>query len=183
MKYKKTFTVIITIIACTLVARADDQAPKSISVESLDTIPVIGMIGVPLGKVATVRATVVDGESLGMKASQGHYLLKITEVDGTKLNSEPIIRFSLAPGSEVQLASNNFELYELKTGKKAESLTDEQMVAFKKDYVGRSLLLQVYELGGFSGIPKNMPKEVMIWQDRGFGFRTYLRVLREVAPK
>ena len=166
-----------------LVARADDQTPKSIPVESLDTIPVIGMIGVPLGKVVAVRATVVDGESLRMKATQGAYLMKITEVDGKKLNSEPIIRFSLAPGSKVQLANNDFELYKLKTGKKAESLTDEQMETFKKDYVGRSFLLQVYELGEFSGIPKNMPKEVLKWQDHGFGFRTNLIVLREVAPK
>ncbi len=166
-----------------LVACGDEKDPKSISAESLNTIPVIGKLGVPLGKVTKIRAIVVDGDSLNTKAASSSYLLRITEVNGIKLASEPIVDFSLAPGTDVKLADNDFALYEIKTGEKAGSLTSEQVAKLKEDYVGKSLLLQVYELGGFTGIPSEMPKEVFIWPDYGFHFRTYLQVLREIDAK
>lgn len=165
------------------VAFGDEKNQKSISAESLNTIPVIGKLGVPLGQVAKINAIIVDGDSLRTKGDAGSYLLKITEVNGIKLNPEPIVDFSLAPGVDVKLANNDFTLHKLKTGEKAGSLTGEQIANLKKDYVGKSLLLQVYEIGGFIGIPDKMPKEVEIWQDYGFHFRTYLMVLREIEAK
>lgn len=181
--YISTALIAFLLIAGLTGLRAADNEPKSIPAESLNAIQVIGKLGVPLGKVATVRATVVDGDSLRTKADSGSYLLKITEVNGIKLDTQPIVDFALAPGSNVKLANGNFALYELKTGEEAKSLTSEQIEKLKKDYVGKSFLLQVYELGGFTGIPANMPKEVAVWQDTGFHFQTYLRVLREVAEK
>lgn len=174
---------LLTIFAVAIDAPADEKEPKSISAESLNTILVIGKLGIPLGEVATVRATVLDGDSLQTKAEQGTYPLRITEVNGVKLKPGPILEFILAPGSQVKLANHNFELYELKTGKKARSLTREQTKWLKEDYVGTSHSLQVYELGEFSGIPKNLPQESMAWQDRGFHFRTYLRILRDLDAK
>ncbi len=184
MKNYTTLTSAIFLFVFGLgVAFGDEKDPKSISAESLNTIPVIGKLGVPLGQVTKIKAIVVDGDSLRTKGDAGSYLLKITEVNGIKVDSEPIVDFSLAPGVDVKLANNDFALYELKTGEKARSLTGEQVAKLKKDYVGKSLLLQVYEIGGFSGIPKKMPKEVEIWQDYGFHFGTYLRILREIEPK
>lgn len=184
MKKYSIFTpVAFLVIAFIMIAHADEKIQNSISSQSLNTTPVIGKVGIPLGKVATVLATVVDGDSLRTKSHEGSYLLRIVEVNGTKLDSKPIIEFALAPGSDVKLANGDFALYELKNGEKAESLTSEQIEKLKKGYVGKSFLLQVYELGYFSGIPQNMPKEVRAWQDSGFGFRTYLRILREVDSK
>lgn len=183
MKIITYFTAAIISTSCVYIAHAEEKSVESITAESLNTISVIGEIGVPLGTVATVKATVTDGDSLQMKYYQGKYILKITEVNGVKLASEPMVEFSLAPGVEVKLANDNFELYEMKTGEKAKSLTGEQTEDLKKDYVGSTIMLQVYELGYYSGIPDNMPKEVEIWQDTGFRFSTYLRVLREVVQK
>lgn len=162
-------------------AGADEKKVKPITAESLNSIPVIGKLGVPLGEIATVRATIVDGDSLRTKAIMGSFLLKITEVNGVELDSEPIIDFFLAPGSRVKLANDNFELYELKNGKKARKLTGSETKKLKENYVGKTLLLRVYELGSFSGIPKNLAQEQIVWQDCGFHFRTYLRVLREIG--
>jgi len=184
MKLKIYLTAATMVTACVWELHAqEEKVPKSISVESLNTISVIGRIGVPLGTVATVKATVVDGDSLQMKKYESIYLLKITEVNGVKLASETVIEFSLGPGVDVKLANNDFDLYEMKKGERAGSLSGEQITELKKDYVGSTLILQVYELGYYSGIPKNMPKEVMIWQDTGFYFSTYLRVLRQVVEK
>ena len=182
-KYTTVASAIFIFVVGLDLAFGDEKEPKSISAESLNTIPVIGKLGVPLGQVAKIKAIVVDGDSLRTKGDSSSYLLKIAEVNGIKLDSEPIVDFSLAPGVDVKLANNNFALYELKTGEKAGSLTGEQVAKLKKDYVGKSLLLQVYEMGGFTGIPNKMPKEVETWQDYGFHFRTYLLVLREIEAK
>jgi hypothetical protein len=40
-------------------------------------------------------------------------------------------------------------------------------------------VLDAYETGRFDGIPKNMPRDLMLWQDRGFAFRTSLVVVAE----
>lgn len=181
--YISTVCLALLPVAGMTESRAAEKEPKSISVESLNTIEVIGKLGVPLGKVATIRATVLDGDSLQTKQSSGSYLLKISEVNGKKLDKESIVDFALAPGSDVKLANGDFALYKLKTGKEADSLTSEQIDKLKKDYVGQSFLLQVYELGGFTGIPDDMPNEAGVWQDTGFYFHTYLRVLREVPAK
>ena len=181
--YTTLASAILLYVVGLSVALGDENDPKSITAESLNTIPVIGKLGVPLGQVTKIKAIVVDGDSLRTKGDAGSYLLKITEVNGIKLDSEPIVDFSLAPGVDVNLANNNFALHELITGEEARSLTGEQIAKLKKDYVGKSILLQVYEMGGFTGIPNKMPKEVETWQDYGFHFRTYLRVLREIEAK
>ena len=184
MKYfGKSVLAIFLILAGAVGLRSDEKKDSSIPVEALNTIAVIGKLGIPLGEVATVRATIVDGDSLRTKADMGSYLLRITEVNGEKLESAPIIDFFLAPGSRAELANDNFELHELRTGTKTGELAGPEIRKLKEGYVGQALRLQVYELGSFSGLPKNLPKEVMVWQDRGFHFRTYLRVLREVHAK
>ena len=184
MKNLTTLALAIAMISAGVTAvRAEEKEVKSITAESLNTIAVVEKLGVPLGEVATIRAIIVDGDSLRTKADMGSFFLRVTEVNGKKLDSEPIIDFFLAPGSRAKLANDNFELYELKTGKKTGELTGSKIEKLKEDYVGRALLLQVYELGSFSGLPKNLPQEVMVWQDRGFHFRTYLRILREVDAK
>lgn len=183
----KNFTTLATAVFLLVigagVAFGDEKEPKAITAESLSTTPVIGQLGIPLGQVAQIKAVVVDGDSLHTKDGMGTYLLKITEVNGTKLDSEPVVNFMIAPGVAVKLANNNSALYELKTGKKAESLDGEQIAKLEKDYVGKSLVLQVYETGGFRGIPNNMPEEVRKWPDVGFNFQTLLRVLREIEVK
>jgi hypothetical protein len=87
--------------------------------------------------------------------------------------------FSLPGFVNVNLARNSLDLYEMKTGKKAGHLDPDQVSNLERGYVGKQVTLTVYETGGYSGVPKNLPAGV-IWQDRSFAFRTYLVVLAEM---
>lgn len=156
--------------------------PDSIPVSDLNQLPVIGKLGLPLGDVTTIRATIVDGDSLRMKRHSSSYLLKVREVNGVKLESEPIMEFSLNHARGVELANDNFGLHLLKNNEEADGLTGDQIEQLKVDYVGNAVSLVVYESGGFSGMP-DLPEDAMIWADRGYGFHTHLEVLKEVKPE
>jgi hypothetical protein len=175
------FYLIVSLgLLCSYVALArDDQKPQPISIEELNTRPVIGELGVPLGTVVEVDAVVVSGDEIRSKASSGTYLLKITHVGGNKLNKDRLMPFFVPGFVSVQLASNTFALRELKHGKKARSLGDDQIDEMEKGYVGKSIRLAVYEVGSFAGMPADLPEDVPVWQDFGFRFSTLLTVLAE----
>lgn len=140
---------------------------------------VIGALGIPLGTVAEIRASVVAGSETGTKQHDGSYLLRVTEIDGRPIAVAPVLEFSVPSFVQVKLANDDFGLYELKTGTKAGELDSVEIKKLQKGYVGKQVRLVVYETGGYSGIPSNLPKDVMAWSDRGFGFSTSLVVLAE----
>jgi hypothetical protein len=141
--------------------------------------PPVGVLGLPLGTVARIRAVVVAGRDLHDKGHSAQFLLRVTEVNGRELADQPLCEFGVPAFLRKNLARTHDELYEMKHGKKAGELSGKQMEALERGYVGREFTLDAYETGGFSGIPKNMPDDVMQWQDRGFGFHTSLVVLAE----
>jgi hypothetical protein len=150
-----------------------------VRVAELNERPVIGQLGIPLGTCEEIRAKIIAGRDLRLKQYDGVYLLSVTQVAGKELASPVVLRFSTAPGAAVNLANDGFELHQLKTGRKAESLTDTKIQGLEKGYVGKTIKLTVYEVGGFSGIPRNLPKGTAVWADVGFGFSTSLVILRE----
>ena len=77
------------------------------------------------------------------------------------------------------MASDGFGLYTLKTGKTASRLTGEQIDELEKGYVGSAVRLLAYETGAFSGIPSNLPRDFVVWQDRRFSFSTQLVILQD----
>lgn len=178
---KNVLSIALAIFVAALPAAAEDTAPpiNEISAAKLNSIKVIGELGIPLGQIAQIEATIISGDSSQMKAYQGRYLLKVTTVDGKTLGAESVFEFSKTPGSQSELASTDFELFELKTGKKAEQLTAEQITKLREGYLGTRLSLLAYESGGFSGIPKNWPKDMMPWQGQTFHFGTRLMVVGE----
>jgi hypothetical protein len=141
--------------------------------------PPVGALGLPMGTVARVRALVVSGRDLRDKGHQGEFLLRVTHVNRRELDDKPLCEFGVPAFLRKNLAQTYFELYELKRGKQARELTDRQEDALERGYVGKEFILDAYETGGFSGIPRNMPDDVPLWQDRGFGFRTSLVVVAE----
>ncbi|GMU81466.1 MAG: hypothetical protein AMXMBFR47_13370 [Planctomycetota bacterium] len=161
-------------------ARPDIQPGESVTEPTRSKLidhPVIGELGIPLGTVAEIRARVVAGS--GGKGIQDIYLLRVTEVDGRSLAPAPVMEFRVPGFVRVNLASNNLDLYELKTGSEAGTLNSSQIDELRRDYVGKVTRLVVYEVGKFSGIPNNLPPDAPVWQDRGFGFSTSLVVLAE----
>ena len=142
-----------------------------------DTV-IVGQLGIPLGTVAQVDVTIIAGRALGTKADSSAYLLKVTKVGSNPVAKPPICQFRTHSWDRVQLACDTFSLYELKKGKKTGQLSDSQIRELENGYVGQTYRLLVYEQGYYSGIPKDLPEDVAIWQDTSFAFSTHLIVLR-----
>jgi len=161
-------------------AVAQEAAKPPITLEELRKRQVVGTLGKPLGTVVEVEANVIAGSELLLKEYDGRYLLKITHVNGQKLDEPTILRFDTG-FSDVELANDHFSLYELKHGKKTGRLSSEQVTELEKGYVGKSVRLAVYEEGTFRGIPKNMPSDARIWSDVTFHFGTSIVILADRA--
>jgi hypothetical protein len=158
----------------------NDAAPSTRpTLASLNEHPVIGELGVPLGTIVEIRAIVIAGHKWGTKADDGKYLLRVTELDGRPLIPTPYMHFFVHGVASVNLANDDFALYELKKGQKAHQLDSKQIAELEKGYVGKQVRLVVYEAGEYSGMPRNLPPEIGMWQDHGFVFSTYLGVLAE----
>jgi len=141
-------------------------------------VVIIGQLGVPLGTIVEIEATVVAGRFIQSKEFMGVYLLRVTKVGSNSVSKPPTCPFRTHSCAEVKLAPDEFSLYELKKGKKTGSLSDSQVAELERGYVGRAYRLLVYEEGVYTGIPPDLPKDYPIWQGQSFGFRTHLIVLR-----
>ncbi|HJZ92350.1 MAG TPA: hypothetical protein VKE40_15850 [Gemmataceae bacterium] len=160
---------------------ADDPPAKPVPLQAseLNERPVIGELGIPLGTCADIQAKVIAGRDLRLKQYASAYLLSVTHVGNKRLATPVNLRFVSAPGVSVKLASDGFELHELKTGKKTGTLTDTKIRELEEGYVGKTIKLTVYEVGAFSGIPRKMPEGRIWWADTGFHFSTSLVVISE----
>jgi hypothetical protein len=143
--------VVIAVIVCIGCHHKGKQAVESISLKDLNTHPVIGELGIPMGEVATVRASVVDGNSTRMKEHQDEFLLRITSVNGKDLVTAPLMPFASAIGTEVE--------------------------GIDSMWVGKSITLEAYEAGEFSGVPEHLPDHWPIWAGGGYSLRTHLNIL------
>lgn len=141
--------------------------------------PVVGLLGLPLGTVTDIHASVIAGSELGRKAYEGSYLLRVTDVAGHPLRTPVNLEFNVPGFSNVKLPSNTFELYQMKTGTRADELDSKEIADLQRGYVGTTRHLLVYETGGYSGIPSNLPPDAPVWQDHAFMFSTSLVVLAE----
>lgn len=170
---------IVMLASVSPVLAQDKPAKRPITLEELNQRTVIGKLGLPLGTAAEIDAEVISGCDLRLKGYESLYLLKVTHVNGKKLDAPPLLRFSVPGFAAVELADTTFSLYEMKNGTKAHSLTSSQIAAIEKGYVGKSLRLLVYETGGFWGVPRQLPDDVSVWADASFHFSTSLIVLAQ----
>ena len=152
---------------------------KPVTTAELNQRSLVGKLGIPLGTATEIEAEIVSWRSLRFKKYQSAYLLKITHVAGRKIDKSITVEFNIPGFASVELANDTFSLYELRNGKKTGKLDSSQIDDLENGYVGKSVRLVVYESGGFSGRPNNLPKDVPLWQDTGFHFSTYLYVVAE----
>jgi len=177
-------TLIFIIVAFALYSPQRELAQTPIESKKLGKdFVIIGELGVPLGTIVEINATIVAGRSVGPKDLYSEYLLKVNKVGNKSMSDPAVCEFRTHSWDDVKLAPNTFALYELKKGEKAKSLTDVQIAELERDYVGRAYHLLAYEQGMFTGVPKNLPKNSVSWQDRGFGFRSQLIVMRVIEDK
>src|SRR5713101_5928561 len=66
-------------------------------------VVIIGRLGVPLGTVVEIDATIVAGRSLEPKEFMGAYLLKVTRVASNSIPNPPTCRFSTYSWDEVKI--------------------------------------------------------------------------------
>lgn len=176
----KAFCValLFTLLGLCATVAAEDAAPK-ISVNDLNPSLVIGQIGVPLGQVTPIEAVVVSGDALGDKASAGSYFLSVRAVGGVALKKEVLMPFYEQTFGKYELPNDHFELHKFKTGRDAKSLSSDQVRELEKGFVGARLNLLAYETGGFTGIPRGLPRDFPVWQDTLFHFRSSLVIVGE----
>ena len=155
------------------------KAPPPLTLDDLHRRPVIGQLGVPMGTVVEIEATVMAGHQTRLKALESAYLLCITHINGQPLSGPVVLEFGIPGFVSTALAADTFTLYEKKHGEAAHSLDSAQIAELEKDYVGRPVRLLVYEVGEYSGMPMNLPNDVPPWQDLGFGFSTRLIILAD----
>lgn len=113
-------------------------------------VEIVGRLGVPLGRLCTVEASVEDGSHTRMKALDGVVLLRVTKVNDKVLAKPVTFRFS-----------------EYESG----TLTSREHGATYRGLV--------YETGGFSGIPSEAFAHVPAAATTGFHFDTALVVLTQ----
>lgn len=158
------------------------MALESVTSTSLNHRKVIGRLGVPLGVAVEIDATIVSGDTLRMKVHSGRYLLKVETVQSKPVNESLILTFEVPPFVDAPLAIDHVSLVKLKRGKISEKLNSQQIKLLEQGYVGQRFRLLVYETGSFTGIPSDLPSDAPIWQDTGFHFATYLKVLAHRKP-
>lgn len=198
MKSIATLTC-IALTAILFIAGTDHPTttPK-INFAALNQYPVVGKLGVPLGTITEIQATIISADELqrrenppeefNQKYYWGTYLLEVTAVGGKPLRNTQLLpigsieKFVLSKTGKLiaaSIAKNGFELFELKHGKKAEWLSEEQMPELEKGFVGKQVNLVVYETGSFWGSIKDIDKYTIPSSNPSFRFTTSLSVLAE----
>ncbi|MEK6642979.1 MAG: hypothetical protein AABZ08_03655 [Planctomycetota bacterium] len=83
-----------TLVLGTIFVVACNSAPRTISSAHLGReVAVIGPLEVPLGKIVTIDASIVEGDETRLKAYTGITLLSVNTVDGRLLPTPILIRW------------------------------------------------------------------------------------------
>jgi len=138
---------------------------SSISVDELNQIPVIGRLGVPMGDVALVKAVLVTDKQ---DAFDGDYLLEVTQVNGKPCEPPILFPFEIHLSQPTRTEEGGFFFF------------FESMSRPHQRFLGDELILQVYELGCFSGSPRGLPFGSWTWKGREYHFSSRLRIVYEM---
>ena len=124
--------------------------PKSITVAELNELPVIGLLGKPLGICVTIEGVVADGSYTKRKVDSGATLLRVQTVDGEKLANEQIFHFRVYDWSNV----------------------DKPKIGSMFKYIG-------YEDGGFAGTIGNQFDWLPVVAAPEYSFTTSFVIVRD----
>lgn len=142
--------------------------------DSSHVLSITPQLPTAFGAIVMVKAEIIDGASLMTKELQGEFLLKITKVDSLTLVTPLVMRFTDETG---QWPNDLFALHELLYKRKVRSIDAEKSALIKKQYVGKTVNLIVYETGAFTGKPKDYHKYADIRQDVAFHFSNHLVII------
>ncbi|QEG21967.1 hypothetical protein [Mariniblastus fucicola] len=182
MKYA---LLVACLLLTVLLQESETEDPKlPIPLDEISERGVMGKLGVPLGTSIAIEAQIIDGNTLRKKSTVSTYLLRVTHVDGQKLERTRDMRFGVFPLSfdfqKMPLASTHSGFNKLLDEINTQPLTKRERIEKKKDYVGTVVKLWCYETGGYVGTPDNLPEGIGGWPDTGFHFSPRLLVLKLV---
>ena len=147
----------ITILGLLLLASScvaqDESSNSPISYSDAQSRGVVGQLGLKLGTVANVSGTIISGSELRTKEADGRYFLKISHVDGKRLDSTVVLAYRIPSWANVKLLP----------------------------IAGKSVELKVFEEGEFSGLPDGLDPMDQ-WASPVFHFSTHLTILKDLAP-
>src|SRR5579862_4265388 len=167
---------------CSPPQQGSASTPRAITINEMREQSIIGELGLPLGTVVDIEATVIAGRELREKAEMSNYLLRVTKVDGHLLPEAVLMEFEPPTSPYVHVARDVFQLHEMKTGVKGGSLSAEAIRADEAGYVNQIVQLAIYETGGYSGNPVKSFSKMDVsggGQGRAFGFSTWLVLLAQ----
>jgi len=117
------FAVLLIALAASIIPQvvvaSDGKLPEGpvVKIDDLNIRgAVIGVLGVPLGKVVTIEGEVVDGTKLRAKALDGLALFQVRLVNGQKLTELPVIRFRWFTTAEAKKLNGRVQLVGYETG-------------------------------------------------------------------
>jgi len=153
---------------------------KSISVNELNDLKIIGKLGIPLGQAVEMEAVIISGMSTNRKQNEGIYLLKVKSVAGKPLKVPVLMPFRGQFESAEPFPRNAFELRKQKFPKEAEGISDELLKRLEKDFVDTQVKCLGYESGCFGGVPNGLSEGYPVWAGTSFGFQSELVVLKKL---
>ena len=182
MKYTLAALLVLMMAFLQDVKQRDSKPPISLS--EISERGVIGNLGFPLGTSVTIQAEIIDGKTLRTKSTVSAYLLRVTHIEGEKLERPKNMRFYVFPLTfdleKLPLASSHHRFDKLLDKMNEKPLTPKERAAKKSNYVGRIVKLAAYETGGYTGIPHTLPEGVPAWPGTGFHFAPQLIILKSL---
>ncbi|MCP4784730.1 MAG: hypothetical protein GY903_03040 [Fuerstiella sp.] len=133
---------------------ADDEIPKQIGIKQLRDVEIIGALGVPLGKIVSIEATVVSNAEVRRKVG-GPFFLRVTAVDGKKLETAVDCEFWVPRsyiGRKVHVAPDAEGFRRLFGVKPGTVIRWDDYERIAPDYVGSNVKLSVFCRAMISGI-------------------------------
>ncbi|MFZ5494633.1 MAG: hypothetical protein ACOZE5_04770 [Verrucomicrobiota bacterium] len=143
---------------------------------------IIGELGIPIGQVTRVEATVVSADKIWPDSGifQERYLLAIQTIDGRSVH-DVFMPFQVHRYAVSKLFPGRIELgEELKDLLKKTPTAVEMHKAEAELFSSGKRSFLVYESVAFNGVPADMPPDVMIWSGSAFGPFSTLVVIKEM---
>ena len=152
--------------------------PITVAEVNRRSVEIRGALGLPLGTVAEVEATIVDGASIPRRMDlQSTFLLSVEKINGKQLAAPLLFQFS-APFRSVKLISSHGELGTIDNRlSDVPKLGEKEAEVVKRRYVGSRYKLAAFEKGEVGSRPDILPEDVPPWSDWRPYFHTYLVVI------
>ena len=181
----RLLAAVLTLSAATSPAPAAE--PQRIEFADLFSgrVQIVGRLGVPIGQVVSVEATVVSADKVwpDTKIYQDMYLLSIHRIDGRRVKElETTFQVHGFAVNKLFRGGNDLRDY-LKDRLKREPTAAERAKLESEVLSGRKRTFLIYESVAFDGVPENMPPDVIPWSGTGFGPFSSVRVIHEVNAK